>query len=112
MAEAGANLGSRLRQCRDRLEIGQRELARRSGVPFQTISWLESGERSSTSSDNLRKLADALQVSTDYLLGRTDEESSTPDVVGTDSITVWECLLSVPIAETQPNTIAPLLEEW
>lgn len=46
------------------------ELERKAGLGEKSIySW----KRSTPKSDNLAKVADVLHVSTDYLLGRTDE---------------------------------------
>ena len=50
----------------------QAELAERAGLPPTSIAHFESGSRK-PSFDTLRRLAAALDVSTDYLLGRTDD---------------------------------------
>lgn len=52
--------------------LSQDELAKRAGLPSTAVSHFESGARK-PSFDNLRKLADALDVSIDYLMGRTEE---------------------------------------
>jgi transcriptional regulator with XRE-family HTH domain len=65
--------GRRLRQARDTRRLSQAELADRSRVPVAMISHFETGVRANASADNLVKLADALEVSIDYLLGRTDD---------------------------------------
>jgi transcriptional regulator with XRE-family HTH domain len=64
----------RLRGARELRELTQEALAGRSGLQPSAISHFESGTRK-PSFDNLRRLADALRVSTDYLLGRTKEIS-------------------------------------
>ena len=61
----------RLQQTRKKRELNQDELARKAGLASTAISHYESGARK-PSFDNLRKLADALEVSIDYLMGRTD----------------------------------------
>ena len=67
---------SRLRTARDELRgMSQLELAKATGLPPSSIAHFEGGARK-PSFDNLRKLANALEVTTDYLLGRTDD----PDV--------------------------------
>jgi transcriptional regulator with XRE-family HTH domain len=63
----------RLRQARDSRGLSQVELASKTGMQSAAISHFETGQRS-PSFENLRKLADALSVSVDYLLGRIDEE--------------------------------------
>ncbi|MBS0248414.1 MAG: helix-turn-helix transcriptional regulator [Proteobacteria bacterium] len=62
---------ARLRAARELRTLNQEELADRSKLQASAISHFETGNRK-PSFDNLRRLADALGVSTDYLLGRTD----------------------------------------
>lgn len=64
----------RLADTRKRRELSQEGLAKKAGLPATAISHFESGGRK-PSFDNLRKLADALDVSIDYLMGRTEEMS-------------------------------------
>jgi transcriptional regulator with XRE-family HTH domain len=59
----------RLRAARELRKLAQDELARKTGLQPSAISHFETGTRK-PSFDNLRKLADALEVTTDYLLGR------------------------------------------
>jgi transcriptional regulator with XRE-family HTH domain len=96
MAEPDANLGSRLRQARERRGLGVNDLARQSGVNAGIISQIESGQRTNLLADSLRKLADTLQVSTDYLLGRTGKETLDPDAVGANGVRVWQPVPSAP----------------
>lgn len=65
--------GRRLRQARDMRRLSQTELADRSKVPVAMISHFETGVRASASADNLVKLSNALEVSVDFLLGRTED---------------------------------------
>ena len=63
----------RLRAARENLRrMSQADLARAIGLPPSSIAHFESGARK-PSFDNLRKLANALNVTTDYLVGRADE---------------------------------------
>jgi len=62
----------RLQTARNRRGLSQQELAARTGLPPSSISHFEGGARK-PSFDNLRRLANALEVSTDYLLGRVEE---------------------------------------
>ena len=62
---------SRLQKTRKLRELSQDELANKAGLASTAISHFESGKRK-PSFDNLRKLADALEVSIDYLMGRAD----------------------------------------
>ena len=65
---------SRLQKTRKMRELSQDELANKANLPSTAISHFESGTRK-PSFDNLRKLADALEVSIDYLMGRTNNMS-------------------------------------
>lgn len=71
MTVSSANFPERLRAARDRRGVSQADLAAKSGFEPSAISHFESGRRS-PSFENLRRLADALNVSTDYLLGRDE----------------------------------------
>ncbi len=63
----------RLRHAREARGLSQADLASKAGLQAAAISHFETGHRS-PSFENLRKLADALSLSVDYLLGRIDEE--------------------------------------
>ena len=62
----------RLKSSRELRGLDQSGLAKSAGLPPSSISHFESGSRK-PSFENLWKLANALGVSTDYLLGRVDE---------------------------------------
>jgi len=62
----------RLKAARDLRKWSQGELAGRAGLPPSSIAHFEGGSRK-PSFDNLRRLANALDVTTDYLLGRADD---------------------------------------
>ena len=62
----------RLRSAREKRGLSQGELAKRAGFQASAISHFETGSRK-PSFDNLRRLADALEVTTDYLLGRVTD---------------------------------------
>lgn len=62
----------RLVAARDHRQLSQQEVARRAGLPPSSISHFEGGARK-PSLDSLRRLANALNVTTDFLLGRTEE---------------------------------------
>ena len=71
--------GERLRRRRMMLGWNQQHLAERLGWQAATISRYESGRyRSNMSFTRLRHLADVLQTSTDYLLGRSDDPGPIP----------------------------------
>lgn len=62
----------RLKEARDIRGLTQTELATKAGLPPSSISHFEAGKRK-PSFENLRRLATALEASTDFLLGRVDE---------------------------------------
>jgi transcriptional regulator with XRE-family HTH domain len=64
-----------LRKVREFKKLSQTELAEKTGFQPSAISHFEKGRRS-PSFDNLKRLADALSVSIDYLLGREDTSKS------------------------------------
>ncbi len=61
----------RLRTARDLRGWSQGYLAERAGMPSSSIAHFEAGSRK-PSFDTLRRLANALEMTTDYLLGRVD----------------------------------------
>lgn len=69
---AAAAFQARLRESRERRQMSQSELAKASGFQPSAVSHFETGKRS-PSFENLRRLADALEVTTDYLLGRVQD---------------------------------------
>jgi transcriptional regulator with XRE-family HTH domain len=58
-----------LRKTREEKGLSQADLAEKTGFQPSAISHFEAGRRS-PSFDNLRRLADALSVTIDFLLGR------------------------------------------
>lgn len=65
----------RLRAAREKRRLSQGGLASRAGLQPSAISHFETGARK-PSFDNLRRLADALDVTTDYLLGRVADSQA------------------------------------
>jgi transcriptional regulator with XRE-family HTH domain len=64
----------RLHVLRRRHRWTQQELAKRAQVSAITISRLERGETRQVSAEIVSRLAQALETSTDYLLGLQNEE--------------------------------------
>ncbi len=62
----------RLLEARNSRDLSQDELAKRATLQPSAVSHFETGTRK-PSFDNLKRLADALEVTADYLLGRTDD---------------------------------------
>ena len=62
----------RLKVLRNERELSQEDLSKRTGLQATAVSHFETGTRK-PSFDNLRRLADALETTVDYLMGRTDD---------------------------------------
>ena len=62
----------RLKAARDMRQYSQSNLASRAALPSSSIAHFETGTRK-PSFDTLRRLANALDITTDYLLGRVDD---------------------------------------
>lgn len=75
--EASDIFKERLKNARELRKLSQTELATKASLPPSSVSHFEAGARK-PSFDNLKRLAGALNVTTDYLLGR----SNTPDASG------------------------------
>ena len=66
-----SSLVARLDELKVSRKLLQKQVAEGSGIPLRTYRRYENGEREPTMSA-LVALADFFKVSTDYLLGRTD----------------------------------------
>ena len=84
MAGELGDLGSRLREERERARINQRELARRLGVSASLISQIESGQ-SKPSVSTLYAIVTELDVSLDDVFRIHDDELSIATAVGAES---------------------------
>jgi len=67
-------LGQRIKQARERKGWSQRALARQAGVRHAIISELETGKKTDTIGIILKRLARALGISVDYLLGTFEDD--------------------------------------
>lgn len=67
-----ASFADRLRELREKKEVGQKEVGAIINVSDSSIRKYESGTRTPTP-DAIIKLADYFKVTTDYLLGITDD---------------------------------------
>ncbi len=81
------SLAGRLRMSREKKGWSQRELARRASVRYATISELENGIRTAMNTDTAKKLARALGIGIDYLVGtwEPDEDRMPAGVVTVDA---------------------------
>ena len=76
-----ALLGTRVRAIREQRGLTQDQLGRASGVRRSHISRLETGQRENPSVDITARLAVALDTSTDYLMGLTDDPRPVREVI-------------------------------
>ncbi len=68
----------RLRDAREMRDWSQNDLGTEAGLPPSSIAHFETGSRK-PSFDTLHRLANALEVTTDYLLGRVDQPNVAED---------------------------------
>ncbi len=72
-------IGERLKSLRELKGLSQNELARRAGINRPTISELESGRQQDVTVETARRLARALEVSLNMLVGDDEEETMPAD---------------------------------
>ena len=66
------NVSASLKRFRERYNLNQRQVASAIKIPYQSYQTYEYG-KSVPSAEVIFKIADAYNVSTDYLLGRSDD---------------------------------------
>ena len=81
-------LGEKLKQLRAIRGWSQRELSRQAGVRQTLLSELESGKKEDTTGENLRKLAETLHVSVDYLVGKRNDRRSPGEALSCGGMTL------------------------
>ncbi|ATL77878.1 helix-turn-helix domain-containing protein [Lactiplantibacillus plantarum] len=75
---ADKNLASRIINLRESKNMKQSDLARRLSLDKSSMSKIENGTRK-VSSDEILKIANIFEVSTDYLLGNNEKDHKSPD---------------------------------
>ena len=70
------SLGNKVKELREKCELTQKQLADKSGITQATISRIESGSVKELKSDALIRLSNALNVTIDFLVGKTNKLSS------------------------------------
>lgn len=83
------NLALRIVDLREKRDINQTELAKMIGLDKSKMSKIENGTRK-VSPEELDKIADVFNVSTDYLLGRKLENEKTADLADEDTVFTYE----------------------
>lgn len=69
-------LGNRVVKIRERLGMKQNELAKRTGINVSVVNRIEKNERPARDTE-ITSIANVLGVTTDYLLGRSDDPEKT-----------------------------------
>ena len=69
-------IAERIRTARAHRGWSQKELATRAGIHPVVLNRLEKGHKAGVQAETIRRLAAALQVTSDYLLGLKDELES------------------------------------
>lgn len=102
----GLGFPGRLLQLRLQKRITQKELADTVGLHKNHIGRYERGQ-SEPSSDKLRKLAEALGVSSDYLLNGSTEDAARADFADRDLLAMFEHVEKFP--EDKKNMVKEFL---
>lgn len=85
-----SELGLNIRKIREIRKISAYELAKKANVGSSTISQIETGKRKTLKGDTLSKIATALNVSVNDLIGNSDEINvKTNDVMELLSIIMY-----------------------
>ena len=79
-------IGERIRQQRESLGFNQSELGKKVGLTSGAISMIEKGERK-PSYEIIIKLSEVLGVTTDFLMGRSDENKIEISLRGGENLT-------------------------
>ncbi|MFL0507404.1 helix-turn-helix domain-containing protein [Ureibacillus sp. 179-F W5.1 NHS] len=89
------SVGAKIKYLREKSNISQKDFAKKIGVSNTVLSRYESGDRK-PDYDTLQLIADYFEVSTDYLLGRTDnpklendDESNFQAFINDPELGVW-----------------------
>ena len=84
-------LASRVRTRREAKEMSQAQLATSSKTTQSTVSRIEHGQLLNPGAQTLMRLAGSLDVSVDYILGRTDEPGEADALAGPKGKRLLEC---------------------
>ena len=66
-------LAQNIKKLRKKHKLSQEQLARKAGITYSTLIKIESGANGNPTINTLKKLADALDVSLDELVGRDEK---------------------------------------
>ncbi|MBB4823731.1 transcriptional regulator with XRE-family HTH domain [Sporosarcina luteola] len=103
-------LGQRLKKLRIERNLTQKQLAEKIKVTHVSISGYENGNRY-PDTDTLQRLADYFDVSTDYLLGRSELLSHTIPIAGQEVVLSPEELLLFTELKKHPTMLYDLASD-
>jgi len=63
-----SSIAKNIKRARKKLELTQEQLAVKAGIPYATLSKIESGQVTNPTVSTLKKIADALNISVDDIL--------------------------------------------
>ena len=101
------DMGNRIAELRSNAHMSQFQLAKVLGIGTSTLGMYETNKRK-PSPKVLERIADYFNVSTDYLLGRRNPDTETPDKPLTRTRS-WLPILLTPIF---PTKSAGILLRW
>lgn len=99
--------GDRLKKLRTNKKMTQSELGEKVNVTKVSISGYENSNRS-PDTDTLQKLADFFDVSTDYLLGRTD----IPNIDSPPTLNTWLRQENTDLSESEKDELSNDIEDY
>lgn len=102
-----ADFPERLRQLRVLRKLSQEDLGERTGLTYNHIGRYERGE-SRPSAEKLKALADALGVSTDYLIAGDTENGARANLEDQDLLAMFKTIEKFP--EKQKEVVKELLD--
>ena len=79
-------VGERIKQLREKKGMNQKQLAEKAKMTRATISRIETGQVKEVKSEALKKLAVALGVTVDFLVGQSEEMSADDIIIADDQI--------------------------
>ena len=101
----------RLKELRNKANITQKELAEAINTSQQNIAFYEKGERK-PKHDMVEKLANFFNVSTDYLLGKTDIPEPESDIDLDSAIDNSVAYDGTPITDNDREIIKDFLKDY
>lgn len=115
-------LGKRLKQLRDEFGFDQKEMGRKLNITSSAYGYYEQG-RNEPPLETLVKIAEIFNVTTDYLLGRSDIRENSVYYTLSDKLTLTQAellviermqenLLLKQLSENPENNVARLYRYW